>query len=546
MIVPKFLGRDCELSTSGSDAAGEPIKAWDVSRAVIENVDAAYEPYGTKVWTPRSDGWLWGGKYGGFYLGSAYSTDCLRHWAPDGKCFYVDMSHVEVCTAPALSPRAFAAQVIGALLVAEAARKCAEQRAELGTAYRLSASNADPVDPAISWGSHLNVSVSHALWEDLCLSHDHPAILGFVASAIAAAVPFFGAGYVLLPGDGTARYSLSARAHHITRVLTLATTEAFGRGLLNTRREPHARACERLHLIGFDQSLASEALLGSFMQCVLAAAEEGYCGHVLFDPVRATHAWSWQIDLKSGALTGLALLADGERITLPAYMRRVATALIEMCDSGFITDAVAPEAREMLGRIVELTRYAEEGAVARLGRHLTWAAKLLHLLDLCARRGATFADPAVRLADHDFLDTGAERGAFWRLWRSGRIDPLIELRHARKSLLDGPPESSAWGRGRLIQRFGADITSVEWDRVVLRRGHERFAPLLCIEMPRLDSLCRTRCEQIIRAAADASDLECLTEDASAEARLEDPVGDVSRQLAVLPRGEENGGAGARP
>ena len=38
----------------------------------------------------------------------------------------------------------------------------------------------------------------------------HPAILGFVTSALAAAVPFFGAGHVLPLNDGSAIYSLSA------------------------------------------------------------------------------------------------------------------------------------------------------------------------------------------------------------------------------------------------------------------------------------------------------------------------------------------------
>ena len=38
----------------------------------------------------------------------------------------------------------------------------------------------------------------------------------------------------------------------------------------------------------------------------------------------------------------------------------------------------------MLPCIIELTRYAEEGSITRCARHLTWAAKLLWLTQLCA------------------------------------------------------------------------------------------------------------------------------------------------------------------
>ncbi|MBI4881880.1 MAG: proteasome accessory factor PafA2 family protein [Planctomycetes bacterium] len=549
MAVMKYAGRDCELSTSGRTASGEALPAFEAAREIVRRVEAAYEGRAGGVWTqqPLASTQRWGGRNGGVQYSSAWSNDCLRHWAPDGKCFYVDMSHVEVCTAPTVMPRTFAAQVIGALLVAEAARQRAEEEAEAGTTYRLSAANADALDPATSWGSHVNVSVSQGLWEDLFVSHEHPATLGFVASALAAAIPFFGAGYVLPLRDGSAVYSLSARAHHISQVMTLATTEAFRRGLLNMRREAHAQDCERLHLIGFDLAIASEALLCSFLQCVLAAAEDGFCRDALYDPVRALHAWSWQVDLNTGAMKGSALLASGERLTLPAYVRRLAAAFLEMCESGRISAGAAPQAQELLARIVELTRYAEEGSVVRCAPHLTWAAKLLHLVALGARRGVSFADPAIRLADHDFLDTCRERGAIWELWRRGQVDPLVSLADAEDTLLDGPAESSAWGRGRLIQRFRADISSVDWDHVELRGSADPWSARLRIGLPSLDSLSRERFERDVEQASSVEDLRRRLDEGSsgAASKSEEPMDDISRRLAVMPREDDGETKGAR-
>jgi hypothetical protein len=77
---------------------------------------------------------------------------------------------------------------------------------------------------------------------------------------------------------------------------TYSTTEAFERGILNTRREPHGEGHARMHLIGFDFALAGAPLLASFVQCIFAAAEEGFCALGLYDPVRALRVWSWSLE----------------------------------------------------------------------------------------------------------------------------------------------------------------------------------------------------------------------------------------------------------
>ncbi len=233
------------------------------------------------------------------------------------------MSHVEVCTASCLYPTTFAAQCISTLLVAEAARKRAQAWNDRGDAYTLTASNADLLDPAISFGTHLSLAVDASLWEDLFVEQQHPAILGYVSSAIAAAIAFFGAGHLLRLNDSSAVYSLSARAHHLSKIKTLSTTEAFGRGILNSRREPHGVGHDRLHLIGFDFCPLSSALLFSLLQCVLAAAEEGYCGMNLYDPVRALRTWSWCMDPRTGKLPATATLIDRRELTLPVYIRKL-------------------------------------------------------------------------------------------------------------------------------------------------------------------------------------------------------------------------------
>lgn len=501
MAVKKFIARDCELSTTGFDADGDSLDCWVVAKKVLAQIGPALAAHRGVVWSSDS-------RYG-----SRYSMDCLRQWTSAGQCYYSDMGHVEACSAETLDPYEFAAQSISLLLAAEEARRLAEERDdELHLA--LAASNVDALHPDISWGTHLNVSVSEDLWEDMFVLNAHPARLGFVASAFAAAIPFFGTGYVKPRRDAPALYSLSGRAHHLTRVHTLSTTEAFNRGLLNTRRESHGRN-DRLHLIGFDFCIASAALMASFVQCVLAAAEEGYCGCQLYSPVESLHRWSFGLDLSSGTLPASAPLIDGRRLTLPGFMRALSQELLAMCEAGLISPEAAPDAKELLPRIIELAHYVEEGSLEQAARHLDWAAKLLCLL----ARGEPLDAPGTRLADHDFSNTDPRRGLLWRLIEAGRIDPLVGMERAEKCLVQPPPESRAWGRGQLIKRFQGQVVDVNWGCVEVRSATRRWNSWTSIDMPHLDDMNRESLGPLLRRANDVDHLRRLLQQPRSRQRL---------------------------
>ena len=521
MSVPKFLGRDIELSTTGLDRNGETVASFDVTRRVLAESDAAFEARDQRCWTSsNSKGW---GSWG-----SSFSTDCLRHWAPNGQCYYSDMGHVEVCTAETLRPLDFAAQSISVLRIIEAARSRASE--ESGEAYHLTSANLDLVDPAIAWGSHLNVSITPKLWEDLFVEFRHPAVYAFVTSVMAAAIPFFGTGYLLPFKDGTTIYSLSARAHHLQRMQTLHTTQAFERGLLNTRREPHGKDVDRLHLIGFDYQLVSAALLAAFLQGCLRAAEEGAVGPSLYEPVRAMHTWSWGLDIQSGKLPRTASLNDGRKMTLPMFMRTTCEWLLGLYESGLIE--ADDESPGLIAKTIELTRYAEEGALDRCAPSLDWAAKLMVLIDVCSEPGVHLGDDRTRLIDHDFA-TSEPTSLFWRLWEDDMVDPLVPMAQVEECLVDGPEESRAWARGRLIQKFFDDITDIDWSYVELRQNFDRWADRLRVKMPRLDSLSRASFESALDDASDIDELkDRFAEEGGERVSEHDPIDDIRTLLAT--------------
>jgi hypothetical protein len=531
MSIPKFGGRDCELSTTGIDASGRSIDGWSVIRDVLDHLQPALAEHQVRVWS-RDMRWTHGYGYG--HNASVYSSDCLRHWTSAGQCYYSDMGHIECCTAATKVPRQFAAQCLSTLLACESARRLAEQQAEPGTRYALTTANVDTLDPSVSFGTHLSISIESWLWEELFQEHRHPAIYGLVTSALAAAIPFFGAGYLMPLNDGSVVYSLSARAHHLTRMQTLATTEAFNRGLLNSRREQHGQGQDRLHLIGFDFCLSSAAPMFSLLQCLLAAAEEGYCGLNLYDPIRALRSWSWRIDPAQGRLPATAMLVDGRRLTLPAYLRELATVLLQMCQQGLITEETAPQATEMLPLVIDLTHYAEEGSLMQCGRHLTWASKLLWLTQLCQQSGVGWDDASIRLADHDFGHSDPEQGAWWQLWQAGLVDPLFEIDEAQACLCQGPAESRDWGRGQVIQKFYDSVSAVDWSYVELTSGSDRWSPRQRIQFPRLDSLNQAQFASLIEAARNPEQLsQMLDMQTLGTTRRTDPLDDLTGQLATI-------------
>ncbi len=525
-MVKKHYGRDAELSTTGIDAQGHSIDPGDVTREILSRIPEACDALGLRTWN-RDVYWRQHAS-GSAFVGTAY-RDFLRNWLSNGACVYPDMGHVEICSAASWHPRICASQTLALLMIAEEARSIAEAQSDDGNRYRLSTSNVDAGDPATSFGTHGNIAVAEALWEDLFVSHRHPALLGLVASGIAAAIPFFGAGYLLPLKDGTTIYSLSGRAHHLNRTITLATTQPFQRGLLNSRREAHGTGHDRMHLIGFDLPILSEALQCAYLQCLLSAAEDGFCRINLYDPVRATQVWSWGLNLLRGTPEGRALLTDGRQMTLPQFIRAVTSELLQMFESGLFRNRVAPECGELLALILDLTRYAEEGSLLRCARHLTWAAKLLYLMDFCATQKATLGDVDTRLADHDFICSDRTRGPFWRLWEEDLVDPLVSMDDVRACLTDGPAEARGWGRGRLIRQFGVSITDVDWSYVELAKDSEHWGPRLRVEMPALSGSNRSSLESILPQARSVADLESLLK---YDTTNTDPFDRVADQLAI--------------
>jgi proteasome accessory factor A len=147
--------------------------------------------------------------------------------------------------------------------------------------------------------------------------------------------------------------------------------------------------------------------------------------------------------------------------------------------------------------------------------------------------GGNFEDAAMRLTDHDYANANQEKGAVWKLWKHGLIDPLIDIDEAEQAIRLAPPESRDWGRGSLIERFTHDIRAVDWSYVELSDEAGPFNPLLRIEFPRLDSWNQSTFEPILAAAANIEELRTALRQHERMVRFDD--GHESDSAVVPPQ-----------
>ncbi|HTP40960.1 MAG TPA: proteasome accessory factor PafA2 family protein, partial [Nitrospiria bacterium] len=216
-------------------------------------------------------------------------------------------------------------------------------------------------------------------------------------------IPFFvtrqiytGAGKVSKVA-GKAHYFISQRAQHIHEKTSSSTTSS--RSIINTRDEPHADAekYRRLHIIVGDSNMSeySTYLKVGTTALVLGLVEEGQgiAGIELEDAVRSIRDISRDLTLKRKVK-----LEDGRELTAieiqRLYLEQVARYVERLSD---------PEAEDLVARwALVLDRLDEEPM--ELGRTVDWIIKLRLMNSYMSKKGCTWDDPRIALADLQYHD----------------------------------------------------------------------------------------------------------------------------------------------
>jgi proteasome accessory factor PafA2 len=389
----------------------------------------------------------------------------LNKLLANGGRLYVDGAHPEYSTPECTNPRELIAyERAGELIMAECLK--ALTRARGGEQFLLYKNNTD--GKGNSYGYHEN----YLLPRSVSFERIAQVLIPFlVTRQIYAGAGKVGAENQTSPAD----YQISQRADFFECLVDLNTM--VKRPIINTRDEPHADAAKyrRLHVIIGDANMAE---LSTYLKigtaAVLMDMLEGraeFPALELEDPVRAIKEISRDL-----ALRNPIKLRDGRAVTALDIQRtylKSATDYYACHELSQITKDVLVRWEEVLDKL--------ERDPQLLVRELDWVAKLDMIRTYMDRRGCGWNDPRVLMVDLQYHDIRPEKGLYYTLERSNRIERLLpdsEILHAEK---EAPTGTRAYFRGNCLKRFSRQIYAASWTSVLFDVGNTAIKKIPLME-----------------------------------------------------------------
>jgi Pup amidohydrolase len=409
---------------------------------------------------------------------------------PNGSRYYVDHAHPEYSTPECITPRALVVHDKAGERVLE--RSLAEVARELPSGPRLSIYKNNSDGKGNSYGTHENYLVDRATPFGDIVRDLTPF---FVSRQV-----FCGAGKVGAEAPweerGHTAYQLTQRADFFETEVGLETT--LKRPIINTRDEPHAdpERYRRLHVIIGDANMCEVAtfLKVGTTAIVLKMIEDRFLPDLsIQNPVAALHAVSRDI-----TCTVTVPLADGRHLSAVQLQWEYfehAKKYVEREDD-------TPENQEVLTRW-ESVLTALETEPLSLHRQLDWVAKYRLLAAYRERDGLEWTDPKLQAIDLQYHDVRRERGLYYKLDSSGKVERMTTDEEVDIAVMEPPIDTRAYFRGRCISKYPDAIAAASWDSLIVDTGADALQ-----RIPMREPLRGTRehVEDLLRECEDAAAL----------------------------------------
>ncbi|MCA9452595.1 MAG: proteasome accessory factor PafA2 family protein, partial [Nitrospira sp.] len=238
----------------------------------------------------------------------------------------------------------------------------------------------------------------------------------------------------------------------------LGVDTMHNRPILNTRDEPHANRerYRRLHLIVGDANMCeyATALKIGTTRVVLDMIAGGLLPPCELDsPVQAIQALSRDPELSTLVKRQSGGLISGVDIQRE-YLNSARKYFIEMDEE---TSWILREWEQVLD-LLERDRWQLVGKI-------DWVTKwwLLETFSQAERIG--WDDPWLASLDLEYHNLDPDRGLFFGLEGEGRTTRISQEQDIHEAMKHGPRDTRGGLRGLCVQRFGRDITSIQWEGV---------------------------------------------------------------------------------
>jgi len=216
-------------------------------------------------------------------------------------------------------------------------------------------------------------------------------------------------------------------------------------------------------------------------QIVHAMLESGRVDPALLleDPLDALMRWS-----QDPTLTATAELLNGPRVTAVELQRMFLNAARTFATEGNL-DGIVPDGAEILDYWDETLAMLAARDMAGAARRLDWALKLRILEEAMREQpNLTWESPEIKHLDLIYSSLDESEGLFFALDGAGETERIVGDDDVLEFLHGPPHDTRAWTRGELLNRAGAEIDDVDWDRVRFkvkdRHGNTRYRT---VELP---------------------------------------------------------------
>jgi proteasome accessory factor A len=290
---------------------------------------------------------------------------------------------------------------------------------------------------------------------------------------------------------------LSQRSDFFEVEVGLETT--FKRPIINTRDEPHADPdiYRRLHVIIGDANMCeiSTYLKVGTTALILKMIEDDFItdDFTLTEPVRALKTVSHDTNLRSNIE-----LADGRRITAIELQWEYLRLAKKYAQDNEITEVegdVLERWESVLDRL--------DTDITSLGRELDWVAKLQLLRAYRDRDSLEWDSPKLKMIDLQWHDVRQEKGLYYKLLASGKIDRLVDESEVVHAIDHPPVDTRAYFRGECLRRFSEVIVAASWDALIFDIGDEPLRKVPTLEPTRGT---KAHVDSLLSASPDASTL----------------------------------------
>jgi Pup amidohydrolase len=379
----------------------------------------------------------------------------LNKILPNAGRLYVDGAHPEYSTPECSNPREVVAyERAGDLIVAEC---LAQLNSSLGgEEFLLYRNNSD--GKGNSFGYHENYILSRRI----PFEHVAAVLLPFFVSR-----PIFcGAGKVGAEnGTDPIPYQISQRADFFECLLELNTM--VNRPIINTRDEPHAHPSQyrRLHVIVGDANMSEVSTflkVGTTAIIMEMLDHQGPLPHIeLAEPVKAIKEVSRDLTVKASLP-----LQNGQHTSAIAIQR----AYLQSAHDFYRTREVSPVIKDVLVRWESVLDTLERDPF-ELHREVDWVAKHALIRSYMDRKQCSWKDPRVAMMDLQYHDIRQNKGLYYTLERTGKMERLTldqEIEQARQT---APILTRAFFRGECLKRLPRQVYGMSWTSVLLDSGN---------------------------------------------------------------------------